>query len=275
MTEQLSSNQSSYYFSQSTPDYPEDKPIMDHSPIPDTQHRRVASRRRKHHVSSIEDPTPSHTQPPLLPHDSQLPLFLPPPVTTSFSLPLTDASSISSPKPDQTSSPMDSLSFSGHSTHIHLPSPDMLTQLPPPAPPQHPPFLSMTNMTSSLPSAPPTALSLPIPASSSVLPIVPIPGPSSSPGPEVGNELHSSNQPGSPTEETSSTRGRSGMLRNLTSDERKQRRLLRNRLAAKECRKKKKAYVTELEEKVQRLEDENSRLKKEVEKLGAKLSSIT
>ncbi|CAG8654724.1 8130_t:CDS:2 [Funneliformis mosseae] len=60
--------------------------------------------------------------------------------------------------------------------------------------------------------------------------------------------------------------------RNLTNDERRQRRLLRNRVAAKECRRKKKAYVADLEEKVTRLEEENLRLLKEVEDFNTKLN---
>ncbi|CAG8630618.1 3476_t:CDS:1 [Paraglomus occultum] len=65
---------------------------------------------------------------------------------------------------------------------------------------------------------------------------------------------------------------RNTSLRNLTNDERRQRRLLRNRVAAKECRRKKKAYVAELEEKVARLETENNRLQKLVEELNAKIT---
>ncbi|KAG0260204.1 hypothetical protein BG011_002081 [Mortierella polycephala] len=60
--------------------------------------------------------------------------------------------------------------------------------------------------------------------------------------------------------------------RNMTNDERRQRRLLRNRVAAKECRKKKKAYVTELQDTCARLQEENARLYKEVEELNAKLT---
>ncbi|CAG8618283.1 18052_t:CDS:1 [Racocetra fulgida] len=65
---------------------------------------------------------------------------------------------------------------------------------------------------------------------------------------------------------------RTSASRNLSSDERRQRRLLRNRVAAKECRRKKKAYVADLEEKVTRLEEENIRLHKEVEELNSKLA---
>ncbi|KAI8359780.1 hypothetical protein BD560DRAFT_426137 [Blakeslea trispora] len=60
--------------------------------------------------------------------------------------------------------------------------------------------------------------------------------------------------------------------RSLSNDERRQRRLLRNRVAAKECRKKKKQHIHEMEEKIEKLEKENAKLTKEVEELKAKLS---
>ncbi|CAM0142519.1 X-box-binding protein 1 [Umbelopsis sp. WA50703] len=60
--------------------------------------------------------------------------------------------------------------------------------------------------------------------------------------------------------------------RALTDDERRQRRLLRNRMAAKECRKKKKHYVQTMEEKISHLEEENQRLRKEIEAANAKLA---
>ncbi|KAJ1797972.1 hypothetical protein LPJ59_002800 [Coemansia sp. RSA 2399] len=66
--------------------------------------------------------------------------------------------------------------------------------------------------------------------------------------------------------------GRPGSLRHLTADERRARRLQRNRLAAKECRQKKKAYITNLEDQVHDLSEENSRLHKEIEELNAKLT---
>ncbi|KAL1923351.1 uncharacterized protein VTP21DRAFT_8331 [Calcarisporiella thermophila] len=69
----------------------------------------------------------------------------------------------------------------------------------------------------------------------------------------------------------SSTGGR-GNTRNLTADERRQRRLARNRIAAKECRKKKKVYVQGLEEQVARLQEENQALRKEIEELHTKLA---
>ncbi|KAF9360172.1 hypothetical protein BGX26_010311 [Mortierella sp. AD094] len=66
--------------------------------------------------------------------------------------------------------------------------------------------------------------------------------------------------------------GKRTSSRNMTNDERRQRRLLRNRVAAKECRKKKKAYVNELQDTCARLQEENARLYKEVEELNAKLT---
>ncbi|KAJ2747658.1 hypothetical protein GGI20_000307 [Coemansia sp. BCRC 34301] len=66
--------------------------------------------------------------------------------------------------------------------------------------------------------------------------------------------------------------GRPGSLRHLTPDERRVRRLQRNRLAAKECRLKKKAYLMNLEVQICDLHEENSQLRKEVEELSAKLT---
>ncbi|CAG8445544.1 7840_t:CDS:10 [Ambispora leptoticha] len=70
----------------------------------------------------------------------------------------------------------------------------------------------------------------------------------------------------------SGTTKRNTQLRNMSNDERRQRRLLRNRVAAKECRRKKKAYVADLEEKVNRLEEENIVLRKELEELKTKMT---
>lgn len=61
---------------------------------------------------------------------------------------------------------------------------------------------------------------------------------------------------------------------NLTADQRRQRRLWRNRLAAKECRIKKKNYVIDMEGTIQRLESENSRLRKQVNDLKEKVAAI-
>jgi hypothetical protein len=61
---------------------------------------------------------------------------------------------------------------------------------------------------------------------------------------------------------------------NLTADQRRQRRLWRNRLAAKECRKKKKLYIHDMEGTIQRLESENSTLRKQVNDLREKVAAI-
>ncbi|KAL0092646.1 Skn-1-like basic-leucine zipper transcription factor, partial [Phycomyces blakesleeanus] len=63
-----------------------------------------------------------------------------------------------------------------------------------------------------------------------------------------------------------------GSTRSMSNDERRQRRLLRNRVAAKECRKKKKQYIQEMEDKIRRLEEENVRLHKQVAEIHAKLT---
>ncbi|KAH8552236.1 hypothetical protein BGW37DRAFT_411677, partial [Umbelopsis sp. PMI_123] len=65
---------------------------------------------------------------------------------------------------------------------------------------------------------------------------------------------------------------RTSSTRNLTNDERRQRRLYRNRVAAKECRKKKKASIQNMEERVHQLEEENENLRKELDEINAKLS---
>ncbi|KAI8981780.1 hypothetical protein BDF20DRAFT_834461 [Mycotypha africana] len=59
--------------------------------------------------------------------------------------------------------------------------------------------------------------------------------------------------------------------RSLSNDEKRQRRLLRNRVAAKECRKKKKQHIQDMEQKILQLEDENKKLKDQVDELRAKL----
>lgn len=74
------------------------------------------------------------------------------------------------------------------------------------------------------------------------------------------------------TEEDSVHQRKANNGRALTDDERRQRRLLRNRMAAKECRKKKKHYVQSMEEKISQLEDDNQRLRKEIDEANAKLA---
>ncbi|CAG8528313.1 16972_t:CDS:2, partial [Racocetra fulgida] len=58
----------------------------------------------------------------------------------------------------------------------------------------------------------------------------------------------------------------------VSEEERHRRRLERNRIAARQCRERKKAYVTNLETRVTRLEEENSRLRQQLGNLQTKLS---
>ncbi|ORY07835.1 hypothetical protein K493DRAFT_384382 [Basidiobolus meristosporus CBS 931.73] len=221
---------------------------------PNLEYRKVASRRRKNLASLIGDPD-SPQPPPFPPTISPNLPILPPPMSTSIQIPFSNASH---------QSPTDPLPFSRHSAPIHLPSPDMLAH------PRHsvPPPLSvlptLANMTTSTISAGQLSNSYP---TTSVIER------SSSLSLESTEELSHYSLADLSVGETSPTKGRNEEVRGLTSDERKQRRLLRNRLAAKECRKKKKAYVMELENKVQQLEGENSRLKTEIQQLNGKLQS--
>ncbi|ORY04924.1 hypothetical protein K493DRAFT_345336 [Basidiobolus meristosporus CBS 931.73] len=279
MTEQLPSIQATYPPSQSSPDPQEDKPHMNQPSSTDTYHRRVASRRRKHPASkignpaspsiysqSLQDSPPLHSSPPLVSIMAQTP----------SSHPLANVPGVSPIKSEQRSYDINSQSFHGQSRYRHLPSPDTLTQPhPPPALSQISLFPSMANMTSSLPSAASTTVSLPNPMLTNTTPTVSLPRPIPMLGQESNGEPGGSTLLESSTEEINPASGLGSSSRGLSSDERKQRRLMRNRLAAKECRKKKKAYVTELEDKAQRLENENIRLKQEVEKLVAKLGSPT
>jgi hypothetical protein len=57
----------------------------------------------------------------------------------------------------------------------------------------------------------------------------------------------------------------------ISESERQRRRLERNRVAARQCRERKKVYVSNLESKVTRLEEENAKLRCEVLELSAKL----
>ncbi|KAF9150686.1 hypothetical protein BG015_007495 [Linnemannia schmuckeri] len=84
--------------------------------------------------------------------------------------------------------------------------------------------------------------------------------------PDAGNDSASSQ------DEDETLSGKRTSSRNMTNDERRQRRLLRNRVAAKECRKKKKAYVNELQDTCARLQEENARLLRENEELNAKIT---
>ncbi|KAI9593132.1 hypothetical protein BDF19DRAFT_415771 [Syncephalis fuscata] len=94
----------------------------------------------------------------------------------------------------------------------------------------------------------------------------------SSPGRDslYGNE--SPNRAGSVDGGSRSATPTSGGTLHMTPEERRRRRLERNRLAARECRQKKKVYVQELEDRMERMESENRRLRKEIEELNAKLT---
>ncbi|KAG0321775.1 hypothetical protein BGZ97_010454 [Linnemannia gamsii] len=85
-------------------------------------------------------------------------------------------------------------------------------------------------------------------------------------------ETDAGNDSASSQDEDETLSGKRTSSRNMTNDERRQRRLLRNRVAAKECRKKKKAYVNELQDTCTRLQEENARLLRENEELNAKLT---
>ncbi|CAG8553368.1 10182_t:CDS:2 [Funneliformis caledonium] len=61
----------------------------------------------------------------------------------------------------------------------------------------------------------------------------------------------------------------------ISEEERQKRRLERNRIAAKQCRERKKVYVANLESKVTRLEEENERLCRELAELNTKLQQQT
>ncbi|KAK9723015.1 hypothetical protein K7432_002265 [Basidiobolus ranarum] len=275
MTEQLSSNPNPYYTTHSSHGWKEDQSNSTHPSSPDFQQRKVASRRRKAQNPSIDNPASPRVQPPF-PHNTSphLPI-LPPPIATSYQNPMPNTV-IMSPASilDQSSSPTDPLPFTRPMSHIHLPSPDML-QLRHSVPPAIPVFPSMANMSSSLPSSSFATSALPAYSLSNSFPPTSMSELSPSPGADNDEGFSSYAQSEAMNEETAHIQVRSGVLKSLTSDERKQRRLLRNRLAAKECRKKKKAYVIELEDKVQQLEGENSQLKSEIQQLNTKLNSST
>lgn len=101
---------------------------------------------------------------------------------------------------------------------------------------------------------------------SSASPVPSSPGRDSLYGNESPNRAGSVDGGSRPATPTSS-----GTL-HMTPEERRRRRLERNRLAARECRQKKKVYVQELEDRMERMESENRRLRKEIEELNAKLT---
>ncbi|RKP25916.1 hypothetical protein SYNPS1DRAFT_27560 [Syncephalis pseudoplumigaleata] len=98
----------------------------------------------------------------------------------------------------------------------------------------------------------------------------PVPSSSGRGSPLYGNEspLHPSSVDGGSRPATPTSTG----TLHMTPEERRRRRLERNRLAARECRQKKKVYVQELEDRMERMESENRRLRKEIEELNAKLT---
>lgn len=62
--------------------------------------------------------------------------------------------------------------------------------------------------------------------------------------------------------------------KNLSPEEKRQRRLWRNRLAAKECRKKKKLYIHDMEGTIKRLTNENLNLRNQVNELKAQVAAL-
>lgn len=74
------------------------------------------------------------------------------------------------------------------------------------------------------------------------------------------------------TSDTTESSTESRPVKDLSAEERRQRRLWRNRIAAKECRKKKKMYIEDLKTKIQQLQEHNDSLRKEAAELKEKLS---
>ncbi|KNC96275.1 uncharacterized protein SPPG_08427 [Spizellomyces punctatus DAOM BR117] len=89
------------------------------------------------------------------------------------------------------------------------------------------------------------------------------------PPPATSNTLLPQHLPIAPA--PPSLTGTHRVSRSLSQEERRQRRLMRNRIAAKECRQKKKTYVMELEQRIKELEDENDDLRHENEELKSQL----
>ncbi|KXN71042.1 hypothetical protein CONCODRAFT_78563 [Conidiobolus coronatus NRRL 28638] len=81
-----------------------------------------------------------------------------------------------------------------------------------------------------------------------------------------------SNPPSSPNSKPTSGRKKKGSSGSVPASEKRQRRLLRNRIAAKECRRKKKQYVEELEERARILTQLNEELSHTVKELNAKIT---
>ncbi|CAG8693687.1 2696_t:CDS:2, partial [Dentiscutata erythropus] len=122
--------------------------------------------------------------------------------------------------------------------------------LPPPNPASnsniHPPHLPPLNLPKKLENQPPSLTS------------------STSPSPEPTNHCHQT-QSSENDEEDNETK------RVKTLEEKRAIRLERNRIAAKECRERKKAYVLNLERRATQMEKENSVLRKKVHELKAQL----
>ncbi|KAI8144950.1 hypothetical protein BJV82DRAFT_577778 [Fennellomyces sp. T-0311] len=106
--------------------------------------------------------------------------------------------------------------------------------------------------------------------------ITALPGPPQIPQPtaipQSADTANNNQASESPIDDGDSTKQRNPATRNMSNDERRQRRLLRNRMAAKECRKKKKQYIQDMEDKIKHLEEENARLHKQVDELNAKMA---
>ena len=77
-----------------------------------------------------------------------------------------------------------------------------------------------------------------------------------------------------PTDPNTTTNKKDTKPKVLSPDERRQRRLLRNRLAAKDCRKKKKEYVQHMEETITRLEKEKVALTNQIDELKEKIALL-
>lgn len=94
-----------------------------------------------------------------------------------------------------------------------------------------------------------------------------------SPSELANDQALSDNNSAKPTSTSSQKKG-DEKSKALTPDEKRQRRLLRNRLAAKDCRKKKKEYIKQMEQTIARLEREKEELNQKIIELKANVSSI-
>ncbi|RIA84635.1 hypothetical protein C1645_783718 [Glomus cerebriforme] len=92
---------------------------------------------------------------------------------------------------------------------------------------------------------------------------------STSPTVKCTNVVSSPPSPSPSTSTSSSSKSLRGTK--VLSDDKRVQRLVRNRIAARECRERKKAYISSLESKASRLEDDNLILRKKVQELETKL----